>query len=210
MDNSSCYRNHGSPWSIRELTFVENHYGRMKTASIAVYLGRSPVSVRAAARSLGCSRKNSAPWTDAEKDIVRAHYAKGGHYVSTLLPGRSLSMIVWMARMLGAESARKWSHEEECLLTALYPTQGTAMVDRLPNRTAEAVKLKACEMGVKFCGGGEGVRQRVWSEDEWMRLSQHDHLMLSELLVLFSDRSRLSVKKARERLRKWKKQGTPL
>lgn len=202
MAHSSHYRNHRTTWTISDLTFVEKHYRIMKTKLIAEYLGRSPISVRAAARSLGRSRKNSSPWTEAEKDIVRAHYAKGVRYVSALLPGRSSAMIGWIAQTLGVGSGRGWSREEEHILATFYPEQGAAVARQLPGRTPDAVKLKACDMGVKFLGGKKGPR--MWSEDELMCLLKHDHLILPDLLKLFPERSRLSVKKARDRLRKKK------
>ena len=53
--------------------------------------------------------------------------------------------------------------------------------------------------------GGESAGQRIWSEKERMLLARNDHLLLPDLLKLFPHRGRLSVKKARERLRRKKK-----
>ena len=33
--NHSRYRNHRTPWTLRELDFVEKHYGSMATVVIA-------------------------------------------------------------------------------------------------------------------------------------------------------------------------------
>lgn len=87
MSEPSRYRNHRTSWTLRELAFVEKHYGNMATVEISEWLGRSPVSVRAAARAMGCSsgNKNAGPWRDEEKEIVRAHYARGSTYVMSLL-----------------------------------------------------------------------------------------------------------------------------
>lgn len=72
MSHTSRYRNHRSHWTLRELAFVKKHYGDMPTVEIAERLGRSPVSVRAAAHAMGCSSGNKAcePWSDEEKEIV--------------------------------------------------------------------------------------------------------------------------------------------
>lgn len=55
------YRNHRSVWTVRELQFVESHYGVMKAAKIAEKLGRTVVSVRLTAQSLGCCKIPSSP-----------------------------------------------------------------------------------------------------------------------------------------------------
>lgn len=204
--NHSRYRNHRTPWTLRELDFVEKHYGSMATVVIAERLGRSPASVRAAARSMGCSSGNKPieTWSDEEKEIVRVHYAKGYAHVMTLLPGRNRGTIQWMANRLGVVSARIWIREEEQILATWYPEEGVAVADRLSGRTADAVKLKACDMGIRY-QGSESAGQRIWSEEERMLLARNDHLLFPDLLKLFPHRSRLSVKKARERLRRKKK-----
>ncbi len=204
--NHSRYRNHRTPWTFRELSFVEKHYGSMATVAIAAHLGRTPTSVRSAARSMGClsGNKTYEPWTDEEKEIVRTHYAKGTAHVVALLPNRTRQTIQWMASKLGVVSARSWSRDEERILMTYYPQQGISVAERLQGRTAEAVKLKACDMGIRY-QGGECARQQIWSEEEKRLLARNDHLIFPELLRLFPHRSRLSVKKARERLRKKKK-----
>lgn len=123
MDHVSRYRNHRSLWTLYELTFVEKHYGSTAIVAIAERLGRSPGSVRAAARAIGCTSGNNVyvPWSDEEKEIIRTHYARGSTHVMLLLPGRTRATIQWMARKLGAESARSWTTEEECVLATHYP-----------------------------------------------------------------------------------------
>lgn len=208
MNHSSRYRNHRSHWTLRELAFVEKHYGSMATVAIAERLGRSPGSVRVAARAMGCTSGNKAsvPWSDEEKEIVRTHYARGSTYVMTLLPGRTRQTIQWMAGELGVGWARSWTPEEERVLAAYYPEQGTAVADLLPGRTAEAVKIRASDRGIKYHGGGS-AGPRIWSEEEKRLLAENDHLKFPELLKLFPHRTRLSVKKARERLRRNKMTG---
>ncbi|EJM3643767.1 SANT/Myb domain-containing protein [Salmonella enterica] len=202
--NRTRYRNHRTPWTLRELAFVEKHYGSMDTPAIAEHLGRSLSSVRAAAYSLRCVsiRKRGTPWSEEEKEIVRTHYVKGYAHVMALLPGRTRKTIQWMANRLGVLSARSWTREEERILETYYPELGVAVAKRLPGRTADAVKLKACDMGIRYQGHAGA---RIWSQEELAKLASHDHLAFSDVLKLFPDRSRLSVKKARERLRKKKR-----
>lgn len=198
------YRNHRTAWTLRELNYVEQHYGKIPTAQIAEHLGRTPISVRGAVQKLGLNRVSAGRWTEEEKDIIRTWYALGAGiaFVTVLLPGRSREAISAMASLMGVNSARSWNRQECLTLKQFYPTQGTAVADMLPGRTPEAVKIKACEMGVKYLGGG---RQRMWSEEEQLRLQYYDHLQLPELLKRFPDRSFASVKKARERYRKRKR-----
>ncbi|QLR43356.1 hypothetical protein HV346_11980 [Enterobacter sp. RHBSTW-00994] len=152
---------------------------------------------------MGCSSGNkpSETWSEAEKEIVRTHYEKGYAHVMALLPDRTRGTIQWMAGKLGVICARSWTPEEELILVAGYPALGTAVAGQLYGRTPEAVKIKACDMGVKY-QGGEYTGQQMWSREEQMCLARNDHLIFAELLKLFPHRSRLSVKKARERLRR--------
>lgn len=207
MDTKTTrYRNHRAPWSLWELHYVEQHYGKIPTAQIADKLGRTPVSVRGAVQKLGLGRPSSGAWTEAEKDVIRTWYALGAGiaFVATLLPERARHSITAMAYNMGVTSARSWNSQECQILKQFYPEKGTAVADMLPGRTPEAVKIKACEMGIKFRGSDDG-KQRMWSDEEQLRLQRHDHLQLPDLLKLFPDRSFASVKKARERFRKRKR-----
>lgn len=202
-EKSVLYRNHRAPWTLRELRFVEKHYGKMETTAIAEYLGRSPASVASAASKLRASGKVTEPWTEAEKDIVRTYYAKGSGHVMARLPGRTRKTINWMAQKLGVVSGRNWSRNEVSLLKRHYPERGTAVADLLPGRTQDAVKIKACEMGILFRGCRDGTQQ-MWNGAEWRRLEINAHLPLRELLALFPYRTRSSVQHARVRLKKRK------
>ncbi|MEG2039564.1 MAG: SANT/Myb-like DNA-binding domain-containing protein [Hafnia sp.] len=121
-----------------------------------------------------------------------------------LLPGRTRGTIQWMAGKLGVVSARSWTPEEEQILATGYPALGTEVAGQLPGRTPEAVKIKACDMGIKYLGS-EYAGQQMWSQEEQICLARNDHLVFADLLKLFPHRSWLSVKKARERLRRKKK-----
>ncbi|MCZ7836309.1 hypothetical protein [Atlantibacter hermannii] len=200
------YRNHRAAWTLRELNYVEQHYGKIPIVQMAEQLGRTPVSVRGAVQKLGLGRKGAGAWTEEEKDVIRNWYALGGgiEFVATLLPGRARNSIVVMAHNMRVRSARSWTRRECLLLKQFYPAQGTAVANMLPGRTAEAVKIKACEMGIKYRGSDNG-KQRIWSDEEQLRLRDYDHLPLPDLLKYFPDRSFASVKKGRERYRRHKR-----
>ncbi|PHI32796.1 hypothetical protein CRN84_21470 [Budvicia aquatica] len=190
---------------MHELQFLETHYGIMMTADIAAQLGRTLVAIRLAARQLGCSQEQNGPWTDEEKAIIHTHYAdgRGIAYVSQLLPGRKRKTIFAMARELGVKSARNWQPYECQILTEYYPDIGVKVAEKLPGRTADAVKIKAMALGVKYRGKAEGeIRLVKWSDEEWRLLEKNLHLPYPELVMLFPHRSQDALEKAKARLKK--------
>ncbi|WMY72568.1 hypothetical protein RHD99_13870 [Buttiauxella selenatireducens] len=196
--------NHRTRWTLDELSYVERHYGQIPTKAIADRLGRTVVAIRLTAKSLGIS-KTMKFWTEDEKHVIRTRYARGEGVtqVSKLLPDRKRKSIFVKAREMGVRSARLWSDEEIAILKQYYAGIGVKVSSLLPGRTVDSVKLKANILKLKYQGGIEnGARQLVWSVEELQLLKRHNNLTLSELMKIFPNRSRLSVKKARERLRK--------
>jgi hypothetical protein len=211
LSNNNAPRNHRDRWTIQELSFLESHYGEEKTAKIAETLGRSVVSVRLAARKLGCRKlKVMMAWTKVEIAVLHTHYAGGAgiHRVSQLLPGRSPKSIQAHARKLGITSgrykSRKWSEEEFSVLCQFYPTLGTQVVKKLPKRTKEAIKIMAKALEIRYQGGKKhGAHQRIWTEAEWQKLRDNNQLPPLQLLRYFPGRTRISIAKAKQRLKKW-------
>ncbi|ELN2574362.1 hypothetical protein [Enterobacter kobei] len=199
-------RNRRQRWTLAEMRYVEQHYGTVRARVIAEHLGRPLASVHTIAIKLGCSGK-ALPWTEEEKEVIRTRYARGEGItrVMALLPGRTRRTIFAMAATLGVNSARSWSEEELRVLRAHYAAEGTAASRRLPGRTPEAIKVKACELGLTFCGDGLQGRQQMWQPEELALLQANQHLGLTRLAPLFPGRSRGSVKKALERLRRREK-----
>ncbi|EBB7908372.1 hypothetical protein CKR46_16700 [Salmonella enterica] len=199
---SEKYRNHRSSWTVQELRFVETHYGVMKTVEIAKTLGRTAVSVRLAAQSLGCCKAASTPWTEAEEDIIRQEYAKGTRMsrIMELLPGRTRNAIVFRAEKMEIINPVIWSEEELRVLKQYYPAMGTHVAEMLPGRTRAAVKSMAYNMKIVF-QGDEKSSLRMWSKQEWRLLDQNNHMPLAELVVLFPGRSLTSVRQALVRLK---------
>ncbi|EEM8095962.1 hypothetical protein DER63_13830 [Salmonella enterica] len=198
------YRNHRSVWTVRELQFVKSHYGVMKAAKIAEKLGRTVVSVRLTAQSLGCCKIPSSPWTKEEEDIIRKEYAcgSGSTKIMDLLPGRTWNAIVLRASKMKIINTRTkiWSEEEQQLLKQYYPTMGTRVAEIIPGRTEVAVKAMAYSMAITFEGSKESGR-RVWSEQEKILLDTNQHLPQPELLALFPERSPSSIRQALTRLK---------
>lgn len=199
---SEKYRNHRSSWTVQELRFVETHYGVMKTVEIAKTLGRTAVSVRLAAQSLGCCKAASIPWTEAEENIIRQEYAQGTSMskIMELLPGRTRNAIVFRAEKMEIIHPVIWSEEELRVLKQYYPAMGTHVVEMLPGRTRAAVKSMAYNMKIVF-QGDEKSGLRMWSEQECRLLDKNNHMPLAELTALFPGRSLTSVRKALARLK---------
>jgi hypothetical protein len=149
------------------------------------------------------------PWNEVEIAILRTHYAgdAGIHRVCELLPGRSPKSIQAHARKLGITSgrykSRQWSEEELSVLRQFYPALGTQVVKKLPKRKKEAIKIMANALDIRYQGGKEhGAHQRIWTEAEWQTLRDNNHLTPLQLLHYFPGRTRISIAKAKQRLKK--------
>ncbi|MTH48275.1 hypothetical protein [Intestinirhabdus alba] len=120
-----------------------------------------------------------------------------------LLPTRSEKAIFSMAEAIGGVSGKRWRKDELRTLEKYYPEYGTDRVARLLNRSPESVKLKPSRMGIRYrgCAIDDGVF-RIWSQEEWTLLEKTMHLSVAEQMVLLPGRTRLSVEKAREWLKK--------
>ncbi|QLA06948.1 hypothetical protein HWQ18_10815 [Enterobacter ludwigii] len=65
------------------------------------------------------------------------------------------------------ESPPCTEEEKEVIRTRYARGEGiTRVMTLLPGRTPEAVKIKACELGLTFCGDGLQVRQRMWQQEK--------------------------------------------
>lgn len=203
-DRVKAPEKHRQDWTSQELQLLETHYGVMKTTEIAKTLGRSVVSVRLAARSLG-RNKTSRAWTEAEEDIIRMEYASGTRIKKIMerLPGRTRDAILQRARKMGIVNARSqvWSEEERQILRQHYPITGTGVIVMLPGRTERAVIMAAHNMGITFRGSAGTSYHQKWSEQEWQLLTRNSHRPPGELTALFPGRTQASVQKALLRLK---------
>ncbi|HHA1936163.1 TPA: hypothetical protein ACOEP6_004666 [Enterobacter ludwigii] len=202
QDGKSKSRNHRVRWTISELKFLEEHYGKIPRADIGKHLGRSASAIQGMANKIGCCTRRAAAWTETEKNILRATYETDmdSKLICAMLPGRALQSITVMARNMGLSRPESlWRQDEIDVLRTYYPVEGKKIAARLPDRGPEAVKLKANELSIKFQGDD---LYRIWSEEEWALLTQNDFLPIARLRELFPQRSRASVSMARRRFRR--------
>lgn len=204
--------NHFLLWTVKDLSFLENHYGAMSVAELAVILKRTPGAVALMADRLGCCKKKSIPWSEAEMDIIRNHYSQGveAEALTRLLPGRSVRAIFSRAEAMGVLSGRFWREDELHILRSGYPMLGMEVMRQLPGRNADAVKIMARRLGLKK--SRESLAGfRPWSEEEWALLENNMHLSVAEQqATLFPDRSNKAVEKARGRLLRRQRNNTTI
>lgn len=209
MDKETPYRNHRCVWSVPEMAFLEENYRTMPLAELALALGRTPGAVRLMANKLDCQNRAPPRWTTEEDDIIRKHYAEGAGFafIMTLLKDRTASAIFARSDVLGVASGRFWREEEIQILKEHYPVIGGGVVDMLPGRTIESVRIIAGRMGLrKSKNSTEGFRP--WSDEEWGLLAKNMHLSIAEQqATLFPDRTKRAVEKARERLLRKQRKG---
>lgn len=94
-------------------------------------------------------------WTPSEDNIIRKLYAAGGADVCMAkLPGRTRNSIQHRAGELGetrqkTSSSHRWTPAEDAIIADQYPKDGgTALVERLPGRSAKSIRLRASRLGV--------------------------------------------------------------
>lgn len=97
-------------------------------------------------------------------------------------------------------SGRYWREEELQILKDHYPIIGTGVLELLPGRTVDAVRIIAGRLRLRksrnSTGGG-----RPWSDEEWRLLEEYMHLSIAEQqATLFPYRTKIAVEKARGRL----------
>ncbi|WP_373224947.1 hypothetical protein [Enterobacter cloacae complex sp. ESBL7] len=202
MTSKSLPDKHFTLWTVKDLTFLENNYGTVSVAELAVLLKRTPGAVGLMADKLGCRRKGNTPWSEAEMEIIRKHYAQGveAEELTRLLPGRSIRAIFARAEAMGVQSGRFWREDELRILKAQYPVVGTEVMHQLPGRNEVAVRVMARRLGLKKSRESQ-VGFRPWSDEEWTLLEKNMHLSVAEQqATLFPDRTNRAVEKARERL----------
>ncbi|OMQ19939.1 hypothetical protein [Serratia oryzae] len=195
-------RNHGSPWTLQELEYVEKHYSKMSCADIGESLGRSANAVRAIAQKLGYAPQKTPDWSDGETDILRATYGTDLEVdeICAMLPARSAVSVVIKARKLGLTRPEPfWQQRELKILRRYYPSEGKKVVARLSGRSNHSVILKAARLGIIYQGN---KNYRKWSEDELLLLAQNHSLPIAQLCTLFPERSLKSVEFAQTKYRK--------
>lgn len=167
VKNTSRPRNHRTQWTLAEIAYVEEHYGRLSVHEIGEALGRSANGVNRIVQLAGLSQQASAPWTEQEHALVREHYRDGIEGLMPRLPGRTKQAIIRQAALLGLTDSGGWSLQEKTFLEKHYgklPTQ--AIATRL-GRSVSAVR------GMVFKLGLSKAQKQLWTESELLLLQEH-------------------------------------
>ncbi|KEY59559.1 hypothetical protein [Serratia sp. DD3] len=169
MEPSQKYRNHRSRWTIRELHFVEEHYGKLPAQDIADQLGRSINGIRRVVHLLGLGNKSVGPWTEAEIALLHSHYKKGAGLgkIQSLLPGRTRAAIAALACKLGITGRESWSASEKRFLKEHYGKMPTRKIAATLGRSVSAVRVTVNQLSL----GKKSVGP--WTEEEMAVLSDH-------------------------------------
>ena len=147
-------RNHRASWSLKEIRYVEKHYGKKKTQDIANKLGRTAAAIRLQAKKSGCKQFRQLPWTEEEKQLISISYLRGDgiNVLRKHLPHRSKRAIFAMAESMGLLSQRRWRQWEIDILKRDYGTEGTSVKKQLNGRTQDGIRQKARSLGLVYSG----------------------------------------------------------
>ncbi|CCQ42311.1 SANT/Myb-like DNA-binding domain-containing protein [Yersinia enterocolitica] len=140
-------RNHLSPWTVKEMSSLENKYGKFSAQDIGDTLGRSAGAVRGVARKLGLSTPRPPVWTEEELALIRVNYYKGIMFVHSLLPGRTIYAIRIQASLMGVTNA-SWGDEELRYLEAHHGSVPIARIAASLGRSAKGVADMDRKMGL--------------------------------------------------------------
>ncbi|CAB1218649.1 hypothetical protein [Klebsiella michiganensis] len=141
-------RNHLSPWTIKDIQYVEQHYGRLPTEEIAIKLGRSAGAMQRIALTSGVGKPGSRPWIEDERSLIRLHYHKGLEYMQTLLPGRTRQAIYAQASHLGV-TVSNWSNQERQFLKDHHGIMPVSKIASILGRSPEGVRRMAYDMNLR-------------------------------------------------------------
>lgn len=157
-DKTQRNRNHWTQWTIAELTYVEQHYGRLPAREIGETLGRTAGAVIARASLLGVTERDG--WSRAEKGFLKKHYGHLSTQTIAASLGRSVSAVraAVVKLELGKWHNRPWAEAELALMRAHYKKGIDGMVKLLSGRTRGAIVAQAGKMGL--------TDARLWLPDE--------------------------------------------
>lgn len=139
-------RNHLSPWTVKEMSYLENNYGKFSAQDIGDTLGRSAGAVRGLARKLGLSTPRPPVWPEEELALIRGNYCKGITFVHSLLPGRTIYAIRIQASLMGVTNS-SWGDEELRYLEAHHGSIPIVGIAASLGRSAKGVADMVRKMG---------------------------------------------------------------
>lgn len=106
-------------------------------------------------------------WSKEELAILYEYYPIEGKRIVTRLPNRTAASCFSKANDLGLFHSTRWTKDELQILQKHYPLDGPSKTkELLPNRTIEAVRRMAANLGIKNTA-------RYWSEEELSILKKY-------------------------------------
>ncbi len=155
-------------WSEGELQILKENYPQIGSKVAQMLPGRTEMSCKKKAAQLKLSFSGSLDvrqhrnrnWSHEELAILKENYPTMGSDVCKLLPHRTRSACIAMAKQ--NELSQKiiaWTAEETEILRDNYPSMGTNVAVLLPGRTKYACRNKARELNLYT----NGTR---WSSEE--------------------------------------------
>ncbi|HFQ9142010.1 TPA: sigma factor-like helix-turn-helix DNA-binding protein [Enterobacter cancerogenus] len=187
VDKTQRHRNHWTPWTVAEITFVEQLYGQLSAREIGEQLGRSANGVARIVQLSGLSRGVAPPWSEEEMALLRTHYTEGLEYVMSLLHRRSRKAICRQASLAGLASRSGWSREEKAFLEKYYKNLPIKEIAVRLGRSVSAVRAAV----VKFDLGT--WKNRSWTERELMLMQAHYSKGIDKIKALLPDRTREAI-----------------
>jgi hypothetical protein len=144
-----------TPWTsdedaiLMEYYLVEGEQSFTRVPNHSVYACRS--------RVLKLDLTKRTPWTTAEDEVLRKYYPKEGPKCFSRFLNRSEGSCKSRVAILGLSMEVRptgvlWTEKENLIIKTYYPTEGSAVVSRLPNRTSATIKRQARVLGVKYIG----------------------------------------------------------
>lgn len=168
-DKNPLHRNHRAPWTIGEITFVEENFGSLSADEIAIILGRSVNGVRRIITLSAISRNKKEPWAESELEVLRTFYQQGAGLgeVMALLPHRTMQAIRHQASILGVTGKASWNDRELRFLKKHYGTLPTQEIAARLGRSVSSVRNTVNKMGLTK------KQQGCWTKEEMAVLAMH-------------------------------------
>lgn len=191
-------------WTVPELEILERHYREMSAAEIKRrYLPHRTINaIRNTASAIGAGKWKNKVWSYVEEGVVLRSYHDSGRSLYERLPGRTAGAVTAKAREM--EVSTRWTSQEIDTLRREYPVGGVKTASQaLPNKSESSVRSMARKLGIRHARKkGDGTNVLPWSECELRRLRENQNLKLGKLCELFPDRTKVSVKTMRQRIRR--------
>jgi hypothetical protein len=148
----------GKPWSLDEVSFLRDNYGRLSPFEIALRLGRSYQGVTIKAQKVGITKIRHRYfgrklWTEDEVETLKQFYREKDAESLARMLGRNPQSVYAKANHLGLKIRPTfWTSKEIELLKKHYPLASTRekIAGLFPNKTWISIRHKASRLGLKL------------------------------------------------------------